>query len=75
MAQLLLTSSLGRFVEGPIGADEKLVRDTTKHGSFEERQRPAHGATEQRLVTFERTLSTEFGLDAYALMIMAQCVP
>jgi hypothetical protein len=24
---------------------------------------------------FERTLSNEFGLDAFALTIMAQCIP
>ena len=35
----------------------------------------AHGAQERRLVMFERTLSNEFGLDAFALTIMAQCIP
>ena len=75
MARPLLTAPPGPFVEGPIGADEKLIRDTTKYGNLEERHPFAHGAQERRLVTFERTLSNEFGLDASALTIMAQCIP
>ena len=75
MARPLLTAPPGPFVEGPIGADEKLIRDTTKYGNLEERQPFAHGAQERRLVMFERTLSNEFGLDASALTIMAQCIP
>ena len=75
MARPLLTASLGPFVESPIGADEKLIRDTTKSGNLEERQPFAHGAQEPWLVMFERTLSNEFGLDAFALTIMAQCIP
>ena len=61
--------------ESPIGADEKLIRDKTKYGNLEERQPFAHGGQERRLVMFERTLSNEFGLDAFALTIMAQCIP
>ena len=68
-------SSSGPFVEGPIGADEKLIRDTKKYGNWEGQQPLAHGAQERRLVTFERTLSNEIGLDASALTIMAQCIP
>ena len=75
MARPLLTASPGPFVESPIGADEKLVRDATKYGNLEERQPFAHGAQERRLAMFERTMSNEFGLDAFALTIMAQCIP
>ena len=38
MARPLLTASPGPFVESPISADEKLIRDTTKSGNLEERQ-------------------------------------
>jgi hypothetical protein len=75
MARPLLTASPGPFVESPIGADEKLIRDKKKYGNLEEPQPFAHGAQERRLVMFERTLSHEFGLDAFALTIMAQCIP
>jgi hypothetical protein len=75
MARPLLTASPGPFVESPIGADEKLIRDTTKSGNLEEQRPLAHGAQERRLVTFERTLSYESGLDAFVLTIMAQCIP
>ena len=75
MARPLLTAPPGPFVEGPIGADEKFIRDTTKYKTLEEQRPLAHGAQERRLVTFERTLSNEFGLDASTLTIMAQCIP
>ena len=75
MARPLLTASPGAFVESPIGADEKLIRDKKKYGNLEEPQPFAHGAQERRLVMFERTLSHEFGLDPFALTIMAQCIP
>ena len=75
MARPLLTASPAPFAESLIGADEKLVRDTTKYGNLEERQPFAHGAQERRLAMFERTLSSEFGLDAFALTIMGQCIP
>jgi hypothetical protein len=65
----------GSAIEGPPGADEKLIRDTTKCGNFEERQPLARGAQERRLVMFERTLSNEIGFDASALTIMALCIP
>jgi hypothetical protein len=71
MAQPLLIAATGPFVEGPIGSDEKLIRDTKQYGNFEERHPLAHGAQERRLVTFERTLSYESGLDAFVLTIMA----
>ena len=75
MAQPLLTAARGPFVDGPLGADEKLIRDTTKYRNFEERQPLAHGAQERRLVTFKRTWSKEIGFEASALTIMAQCIP
>ena len=75
MARPLLTASPGPFVESPIGADEKLIRDKTKYGNLEKRQPFAHGGQERRLGMLERTLSNEFGLDAFALTIMAQCIP
>jgi hypothetical protein len=75
MARPLLTASPGPFVESPIGADEKLIRDKTKYGNLEERQPLPTEARNGGLVMFERTLSNEFGLDAFALTIMAQCIP
>ncbi len=75
MARPLLPAPPGPFVEGPIGADEKLIRDTTKYKNLEEQRPLAHGSQARRLVTFERTLSNEFGLDASTLTIMAQCIP
>ena len=75
MARPLLTASPGPSVESPTGADEKLIRDKKKYGNLEEPQPFAHGAQERRLVMFERTLSHEFGLDPFALTIMAQCIP
>jgi hypothetical protein len=75
MARPLLTASPGPFVESPFGADENLIRDKKKYGNLEEPQPFAHGVQERRLVMFERTLSHEFGLDPFALTIMAQCIP
>jgi len=75
MARPLLTAPPGPFVEGPIGADEKFILDTTKHGNLEEQRPLAHGVQERRHLMFERTLSNEFGLDASALTVMALCIP
>ena len=75
MARPLLTAPAGPFVEGPIGSDEKLIRDTKTYGNLEERHPLAHRAQERQLATFERALSNEFRLAASALTIMAQCIP
>jgi hypothetical protein len=75
MARPLLTGSSGPFVESSIGADEKLIRKKRKYGNLEDPQPFAPGVQERRLVMFERTLSHEFGLDAFALTIMARCIP
>jgi hypothetical protein len=74
MARSLLIAARGPFVEGQLGPDKKLIPDTAKYGNFKERQPLAHGAHERWLVMFER-LSNDFGLDASALTMMAQCIP
>jgi hypothetical protein len=75
MAQPLLIAPTGPFVEGPIGSDEKLIRDTKQYGNFEERHPLAHGAQERRLVAFECALFNELRLAASALTVMALCIP